>query len=51
MIPSLYAKLSFAAIEEVFGRMGILKDFTKGELRFLSAHVKWQVRAHSILLE
>ena len=43
MIPSIYVKLSFASVEEVFSKMGCFDQFTKGELRFLATQIKWQV--------
>ena len=43
LIPSIYAKMTFAAVKEVFGKMGCLDQFTNGQLRFLAAQIKWQV--------
>ena len=43
MISPIFSKLSFAAVEDVFSRVGILDRFTKGQIRHLSAHISWQV--------
>ena len=43
MISPIFCKLSFAAVEDVFSRVGILDRFTKGQIRHLSAHISWQV--------
>ena len=43
MISSIFAKMSYAAVEDVFGKLGSLDSFTKGQLRFLSAQLRWQV--------
>ena len=50
MIPSMYSKMSFAALEEVLAGIKDEHNLTKGQLRFLAAYVRWQVYQSLILL-
>ena len=48
MIPPIYAKMGYSAIYEVFNQIGVVENFTKGQIRLLAANVKWQVQRQEV---